>query len=127
MKAREAIAEIYKGFKDSFHRGDAETISLMYTEDAEVFVPQVPVIIGRHNIADAWRGIVGQGGNYIRVETREVQEGDGWAYEVGRFEASAPGGAVLNSGKYVVIWQQQANGDWKTHRDIFHWDIPPAL
>jgi ketosteroid isomerase-like protein len=127
MKAREAIAEIYKTFKDSFHRGDAESISLMYTEDAEVFAPQAPVIKGQLAIAEAWRGIVGPGGNYICVETGEVQESDGWAYEVGRFEASAPGGAVLNSGKYVVIWQQQANGDWKTHRDIFHWDLPPAL
>jgi ketosteroid isomerase-like protein len=127
MKAREAIAEIYKTFEEAFHRGDADSISLMYTEDAELFAPQAPAIRGRHAIADAWRGIVGRGGNYIRVETGEVQENGDWAYEVGRFEASAPVGTVLNSGKYIVIWKQLATGEWKTHRDIFHWDIPPAL
>jgi uncharacterized protein (TIGR02246 family) len=127
MKAREAVAEVYKAFEEAFQRGDADAISLIYTEDAEWFVPQAPVIRGRHAIAAAWRGIVGPGGNCIRVETGEVQESNGWAYEVGRFEASAPGGAVLNSGKYIVIWKQQANGEWKTHRDIFHWDVPPAL
>jgi hypothetical protein len=33
---------------------------------------------------------------------------------------------VLNAGKYIVIWQQQPNGDWKTHRDIFNREIPPS-
>ena len=126
VKAREAIAEIYKTFEEAFHRGDADSISLMYTEDAELFGPQSPVIRGRRDIADAWRGIVGRGGNHIRVVTGEVQESGDWAYEVGRFEATAPGGAVLNSGKYIVIWKQQANGRWKTHRDIFNWDIAPS-
>jgi len=126
VSARDAIAETYKTFENAFHRGDAEAISRIYTEDAEWFPPQAPPIRGRHNIAGVWKSIVGQGGNYIRVETGEVQENGGWAYEVGRFEASAPGGAVLNSGKYIVIWKQQPNGEWKTHRDIFNWNIPPS-
>ena len=126
MEAREAIAEIYRAFEEAFHRGDADGISLIYTEDAEMFAPQAPVVRGRDAIAEAWRGIVGAGGRYVRVETVEVQECGGWAYEVGRFETSAPDGAVLNSGKYIVIWKQLANGEWKTHRDIFHWDVPPA-
>lgn len=125
MGAYEKIAETYKTFEEAFHRADPEAISLIYTEDAEWFPPQALPIRGRHNIAGAWRGIVGQGGNYIRVEIGEVQESSGWAYEVGRFEASAPDGTVLNSGKYIVIWKQQANGEWKTHRDIFNWDISP--
>ena len=32
--AREAIAEGYKAFEQAFYRGDADTISRMYTEDA---------------------------------------------------------------------------------------------
>ena len=126
MGVREAIGEIYKRFEEAYYKGDADGISLMYTEDAEVFVPQAPVVTGRHNIADAWRGIVGHGGNHIRVQIREVQENGDWAYESGRFEASAPDGTVLNSGKYIVIWKRQANGEWKTHRDIFNWEIPPS-
>ena len=127
MGAHEAIAEIYKAFEEAFHRGDADGISLIYTDDAEWFPPQSPAVRGRRAIADAWRGILGPGGNYIRVETGEVQENGGWAYEVGRFEASSPDGTVLNSGKYIVIWKRQANGEWKTHRDIFNWDISPSM
>lgn len=103
-----------------------DRISLLYTEDAEWFVPQAPILKGRRAIAQAWSGIIGSGGNFLRIETSEVEETGDWAYEVGRFQASEPDGTVLNSGKYIVIWKRQATGEWKTHRDIFHWDIPPA-
>jgi ketosteroid isomerase-like protein len=124
--AREAITDGYKAFEDAFFRGDADTISKIYTEDAELLVPEAPPIRGRHSIADAWRGIVGAGGNTVRVDIGEVQESQDWAYDVGKFTASAPGGSVLNAGKYIVIWKQQSTGEWKIHRDIFNWDIPPA-
>ena len=69
--------------------------------------------------------IVGSGGNTLRSELREVQQRGDWAYDTGRFIANAPDGSVLNSGKWIVIWQRQLNGDWKIHGDFFHWDIPP--
>jgi ketosteroid isomerase-like protein len=49
-----------------------------------------------------------------------MKESGDWAYEVGAFSASAPDGAVLNSGKYIVIWKRDPNGGWKIHRDIFN-------
>lgn len=33
---REAITEGYKALKQAFHRGDAESIAPLYTEDAEL-------------------------------------------------------------------------------------------
>jgi ketosteroid isomerase-like protein len=54
------------------------------------------------------------------------EETGGWAYEVGRFTATAPDGRILNAGRYIVIWHPQTDGGWKTHRDIFNWHIPPA-
>jgi len=29
-------------------------------------------------------------------------------------------------GKYIVIWKLEPTGEWRIHRDIFNWDIPPA-
>ena len=125
-KAREAIAAGYKVFEQAFYRGDADTISQMYTEDAELLIPEVPLVSGREAIARVWKSILVSGGNTVRVNTEEVQESGDWAYEVGTFTASAPDGAVLNAGKYVVIWKRQATGEWKIHRDIFNRDIPPS-
>jgi uncharacterized protein (TIGR02246 family) len=126
MRAHEAIAEGYKAFEEAFHRGDADTISRMYTEDSEWLIPEAPVVRGREAIAQGWKRIIGSGGNTVRVDIGEVQESGDWAYDIGRFTASAPDGSVLNAGKYIVIWRRQSTGEWKIHRDIFNWDIPPA-
>jgi ketosteroid isomerase-like protein len=123
---REAIAEGYKTLEQAFHRGDARSISPLYTEDAELLIPEAPPFIGRAAITEVWKAIVGSGGNTLRVTVGEVQELTAdWAYEIGSFAATSPDGNVLNAGKYIVIWTRTLN-DWKIHRDVFNWDIPPA-
>jgi uncharacterized protein (TIGR02246 family) len=126
VRAHEAIAEGYKTFEEAYHRGDADTISRMYTEDAEWLIPEAPIVRGRQAIAQAWKRILGSGGNNVRVDIGEVQESGDWAYEVGRFTTSASDGSILNAGKYIVVWKQDSTGEWKIHRDIFNADIPPA-
>jgi len=98
----------------------------MYTDDAELLIPEAAIVSGREAIAQVWKRIVASGGNTVRVETGEVQEIGDWAYEVGAFTTSAPDGNVLNAGKYIVIWKRQPTGGWKIHRDIFNSDTPPA-
>ena len=70
----------------------------MYTEDAELLVPEAPIIRGRDAIHEVWKLIVGSGGNTVRVEIGEVIENGDWTYEVGGFKASTPDGTLLNSG-----------------------------
>jgi len=126
MSAREAAERDYKALEEAFLRGNVDPISLMYTEDAELFLPGAPVVEGRQAIREVWSSIVGPGGNSIRTELRDVQESGDLAYDTGRFTANAPDGSVLNSGKWIVIRRRQSNGEWKIHRDFFHWDIPPT-
>ena len=125
-KASHAIAEGYKAFEQAYFSGDEDAIGRMYTEDAELLIPEAPVVCGRNAIAQVWKNILGSGGNTVRVKIGEIQENGDWAYDVGTFTASAADGNVLNAGKYIVIWKQQASGEWRIHRDIFNWDIPPT-
>jgi Ketosteroid isomerase homolog len=124
--ARETVEKNYKSVEEAFHKGDADSISLMYTEDAELFIPGAPVLEGVQAIHEAWQKIVGSGGNTLCTVVREVQESGDLAYDTGHFTASAPNGSVLNAGKWIVIWKRQSTGQWKIHRDFMHWDIPPA-
>jgi ketosteroid isomerase-like protein len=124
--AREAVENGYKSVAEAFHTGDADAISRMYTAEAELFFPGTPIIEGRRAIHEAWKSIVGSGGNTLSVDVREVQESGDWAYDTGRFTASAPDGSILNAGKWIVIWKRQSSGEWKIHRDFMHWDVPPA-
>lgn len=125
LPAREAIGAAYKTMEDAFHKGDAAAIAQIYAEDAEWYVPEVPVLRGRSAIGRAWKANVGPGGNRLRIDVAEVEENGDRAHEVGRFTISAPDGSVLSAGKYIVIWARQPDGEWKTYRDIFNWDIPP--
>src|SRR3982074_3456670 len=77
--AREAITEAYKAFEEAFFRGEADTISRMYTEDAEWLVPEAPIVRGREAIRQVWANIIGSGGNAVRVDVLEVQESGDWA------------------------------------------------
>jgi len=124
--ARETVERSYGAVDDAFHKGDAASISLMYTDDAELFIPGAPVLQGRHAIHDTWKTIVGSGGNTLHSVVREVQESGDLAYDTGNFTASAPNGKVLNAGKWIVVWKRQSTGEWKIHRDFMHWDIPPS-
>jgi|GraSoiStandDraft_41_1057321.scaffolds.fasta_scaffold2367061_1 uncharacterized protein (TIGR02246 family) len=124
--ARETVANEYRSLAKAFHDGDAATIAELYTDDAELFIPGAPVIEGKDAIHGAWKNIVGSGGNTVTIDVREVQESGDLAYDTGRFTATGPDGSILNTGKWIVIWQRQASGDWKVHRDFFHWDTPPA-
>jgi uncharacterized protein (TIGR02246 family) len=124
--AREAVEKDYKAVEQAFHKGDADSISRMYTEDAELFMPGAPVLEGRDAIHQAWEKIVGTGGNTLRTVVREVQESGELAFDTGQFTATAPNGSVLNTGKWIVIWKRQSSGEWKIHRDFMHWDVPPA-
>ena len=124
--ARETVERSYRAVEEAFYKGDAAPISLMYTDDAEVFIPGAPVLQGRHSIHEAWEKIVGAGGNTLRTVIREVQESGDLAYDTGDFTTTAPNGSVLNAGKWIVVWKRQSTGEWKIHRDFMHWDIPPS-
>jgi uncharacterized protein (TIGR02246 family) len=125
QSARAAIAAVTKAKEVAFMKGDADVLAQAYTQDAEWYVPEASIIKGRPAIARAWRSNVGAGGNRLRIDVAEVEQKGDRAYEVGRFIISAPDGAVISAGKYIGIWVRESDGQWRTRRDIFNWDIPP--
>jgi ketosteroid isomerase-like protein len=123
--ARESIEAAYKKFEVAFHEGDADTIAQVYAADAEWFIANAPVVVkGREAIGRAWKHEIGAGGNNLKIDVVEVEESGDWAYEVGRFNISAPDGTALMAGKYIVVWKL-IDGEWKTYRDLFNTDAPP--
>jgi ketosteroid isomerase-like protein len=57
-EAVEAVEKDYKTLEEAFHKSDADTISRMYTEDAELFIPGAPVLEGRRAIHEAWKKLL---------------------------------------------------------------------
>jgi ketosteroid isomerase-like protein len=59
----------------------------------------------------------------VMLETVEVEDYGHTAHEVGKYTIQGEGGQVTDTGKYVVIWKQEA-GQWKLHRDIWNSSRP---
>lgn len=57
------------------------------------------------------------------LETVEVEEHGETAYEVAKYTLLAKNGKVIDIGKCIVIWKQEAE-KWKLHRDIMNSSKP---
>ena len=55
----------------------------------------------------------------IRLETVEVEGGNGTAVEVGKYTLFTEGDAVADAGKYLVVWKNEG-GSWKLYRDVWN-------
>ena len=122
---RDAIAVPIAQFMVAFSRGDAAGAAAVYTADAQVLPPNSAVVSGKQAIQTLWQGAMHMGVKTVKLETVEVEGFGHTAYEVGTFALQGAEGQVLDAGKYVVIWKQEA-GQWKLHRDIWNSSRPAA-
>lgn len=125
---RAAIGAANAAFMTAFGRADAAALASCYTSDAQLLPAQSDAVSGRAAIEGFWNGALGMGLTGAKLETAEVYHADGAsvATEVGRYTLFAGGDQVADRGKYVVIWQQGGDGQWRLHRDIWTTSQAPA-
>ena len=120
---REAIIAANAQFMAAFSRGDAAGTAALYTERGQLLPPNGDFIAGKQAIQMFWQGAMNMGIQAVKLETVEVEGSGTIAHEVGRYTLQGAGGQVLDTGKYVVIWQHEG-GQWKLHRDIWNSNRP---
>lgn len=108
---------------------DAAAIAQLYAEDGAVMPANEKAALGRESIEQWWNSSMQMPGYDLTFETDQLlvsQAGD-MALDRGtyRFAATPPGGAIDDSGKYVVVWRK-VDGEWKVAADIFNSDGPAA-
>ena len=121
MTTTEAINAGNKVLLRHLATGNAAGIAACYTKKAILMPSAAPAQKGAKKIAGFWADAMGQGVKSAVLKTREVDELGTTAIEVGAFALKGDGGAVLGTGKYIVVWKKDA-GAWKLHRDIFNAD-----
>jgi ketosteroid isomerase-like protein len=87
--------------------------------------PGASRIRGRQAIQDFWQGFVDANVGDLTLRSDEIVDLGNQAVDIGTASASAPGDAdsrVQLTGKFIVLWKQDADGAWKLHRDIWNWD-----
>jgi ketosteroid isomerase-like protein len=103
--------------------GDIDKIASFWTEDAILYFPGAPIVIGKGSIKDIViknRAISGFSFEHKPAEVFVSSSGD-FGYTTGTFNLSSPGkeGELLKrEGNYVSIWNKQKDGSWKCSINI---------
>lgn len=122
---RTAIEAANRNFMTAFQKGDAAAVAALYTEDGEALPPNGEPVRGRPALEAMWRGVIDAGIASAKLTTREVEGVGPAVWESGTYELSGKDGALVDRGKYVVIWKR-TNGQWQLHRDIWNSSQPAA-
>ncbi len=124
---RKAIEETNAKFAEAFNRGDAAAVAALYTDDATMLPPNDEAVQGKQKIQEFGDGLVKMGAKGLTLTTVSVGGNGDTAYEIGKYTITIqPEGqaAMLDTGKYVVVWKKQADGAWRLHADIWNSDLP---
>jgi uncharacterized protein (TIGR02246 family) len=112
------IVQRAQSFVKAYNAGDAAAIGAFYTEDAALFPPRTPAVVGREAISAFFaRAFEGGAGN-LRLNFTEIRQlGPEFVIEIG--ETMVTVGEQEVHGRYLHIWAL-VNGEWFLRRDMFH-------
>jgi ketosteroid isomerase-like protein len=110
---------------------DLEKTVSFYSTDAIVMPPNAPADTTKEAIRKGWQDLLASAGLVISWQTTKVEvakSGDlaclSGTYELTMNDAS--GRPINDRGKYVEVWEKQADGKWKCGTDIWNSDLPAA-
>lgn len=92
--------------------------------------PETPAQIGKEQIQERMKPLFDQLIVKIPITIKEVRIADDLAFSRGTYTLSttpkAGGETTKRSGKYLTIFERQADGSWKIARDCFNYNAPPT-
>ena len=121
-KLDRAIEKANSEFITAMKTGDAKTIAAPYTEDASFIMIDGSCIRGRTEIEKMYRDRFTRFGlaQSTSINSKKLVVDDGLAYESGYGEIGllTDGKLSIHGGRFLTVWQRQANGDWKILRNV---------
>ena len=110
---------------------DVDKTVSYYSDDAIVMPPNDKIATTKDAIRNVWKDLLASPGLVISWKATKVEvakSGDlaclSGTYELTTNDAS--GKPINERGKYVEVWEKQAEGKWKCGTDIWNSDLPAA-
>jgi ketosteroid isomerase-like protein len=124
-----ALAAIDEQWSKSTQSRDGAKIAAFYSQDAYVNPPGAKRVVGRAAAQQVWAAMFVDPSFKIswQVTTADVSKSGELGYVTGAYEYSfkgKDGSLVKATGKYLEVWQKQADGSWKCSHDMWNADAP---
>jgi ketosteroid isomerase-like protein len=108
---------------------DVEQTIGFYSADAIVLPPNATSAATREAVRNVWKEMLASPGLVITWQPTRVQlakSGEmGWVSGTYELTINDPSGKPINDrGKYLEVWEKQADGNWKCRADMWNSDLP---
>jgi ketosteroid isomerase-like protein len=108
---------------------DLEQTIGFYSDDAIVLPPNAATAATNEAIRNVWKDLLATPGLMIRWEPDKVQlakSGEmAWVNGTYKLTMNDPSGKpVEDHGKYLEVWEKQADGNWKCRADMWNSSLP---
>ncbi len=113
---------------------DLEQTVAFYSDDAIVLPPNATSAATKETVRNVWKDVLAAPGLVISWKPSKVKLGHNgaMAWVSGTYELimnDASGKPINDRGKYLEVWEKQADGNWKCAADMWNSDLavsPPA-
>ena len=110
---------------------DLDKMLSYYSDDAIVMPPNAAIATTKEAIRSIWKDLLASSGLVIswKATKVEVAKSGDMAYSSGTYELTmndASGKPINDRGKYLAVWEKQADGKWKCGADIWNSDLPAS-
>jgi len=121
-KLDRAVEKANSEFVVAMKTGDAATIAAPYAENASFITIDGACVQGRAEIEKLYRDRFARAGlaQSAKINSKKLVVDNDLAYESGYGEIGLlkDGKLSINGGRFLTVWQRQANGDWKILRKV---------
>src|SRR5438309_706816 len=130
-KAEQALRGADDAWSKAAASKDLEKTIAYYSNDASVLPPNAPIATTKEAIKKVWADLLASPGLVIswKATKVEVAKSGDLGFVSGTYEITvddASGNPTTDKGKYVEVWEKQADGNWKCGTDTWNSDMPAS-
>jgi ketosteroid isomerase-like protein len=130
-KAQQALRDADAAWSKAAESKDVDKTVSYYSDDATVLPPNAPAATTKEAIRKIWQDMLASPGvatSWKATKVEVAKSGDlgfvSGTYEFNMNDAS--GKPVTDKGKYVELWEKQADGKWRCGTDTWNSDLPAS-
>ena len=123
-KIEQALRDLDAQWSAAAAAKDVDKTVSFYSDDAIVLPPNGPAATTKEAIRNVWKDMIASATSVNWKATRvEVAKSGDMAYLSGTYEVTMNDG-TKDRGKYLEVWEKQADGKWKCGADMWNSDLP---